>query len=266
MTNRFTFGRAMTPLLRMTFARCVSALLILGLWLPSSGSAQAGDAALSELAVDAGPGVEPTAPSSALATDAEAAPSAPLAEPSPARALPAPSSPTPASDAVLADGMARSHAESRGAVRFVENEGRALRLYERKESEWLSVCTSPCKFAPAEGPRDYAVAASGGLASRSRLAGKGLWLVAGDGLQAELRDRRVVRKLGAAVVGAGLLVLAFLPLTPPGKSDGASIGLMVGAGGLVVSGTIMLLMRDRFQLQRCIGCYPRGRSTLDVAR
>lgn len=155
--------------------------------------------------------------------------------------------------------MARANADSRGAVRFLENDGRALRLYERKGSDWLSLCTSPCSFLPAEGPRDYALAAIGGLQSKRRVAATGLWLVGGDGLQAELQDRRLVRKLGAAIVGAGLLILAFLPLTPTDKSDGASIGLMTGGSGLVLSGTIMLLMRDRLVLKRCIGCYPAGR-------
>jgi hypothetical protein len=258
----------MTHLCRMTFTRCVSLFLFLGFASATSsmGRAQAGEAAPSESAVEADSGAGSASSTTALAADTEDAPSAASAE----RAVPESTAPAPAaltrspSASALADAMARANADSRGAVRFVENEGRALRLYERKESEWLSVCTSPCTFAAADGPRDYALAASGALASRSRVAGQGLWLVGGDGLQAELVDRRLVRKLGAAVVGAGLLLLAFLPITPAGKSDGASIGLMVGGGGLVLSGGVMLLIRDRFRLKRCVGCYPRGRSTLDV--
>jgi hypothetical protein len=92
-----------------------------------------------------------------------------------------------------------------------------------------------------------------------RIAAGGLWLAGGDGLQAEFHDRRIVRKVGAGVVLAGLLTL-FLPIVVGGKDDAAMVGVAVTGGALALGGAVMLLMRDRVKLIRCVGCYPAGRA------
>jgi hypothetical protein len=144
-------------------------------------------------------------------------------------------------------------------VRFLESHGRQVSLLERKGGEWLSICTSPCTFPAPEEPRDYGAPAKLGPAgNRLRVAAKGLWLARGDGLQAELRDRRVVRKVGAGVVLAGLLTL-FVPILVGGASDAVMAGVTATGGAVTLGGAVMLLMKDRVKLTRCVGCYPAGR-------
>ncbi|HEX6240812.1 MAG TPA: hypothetical protein VFZ61_07960 [Polyangiales bacterium] len=142
------------------------------------------------------------------------------------------------------------------AVRFVESEGRHVTLYERKGEQWLQVCTSPCYFTAAKGPRDYAAPIKAGPATAGyRVAGKGIWLANGDGLQADFQDRSRIRRAGVGVMVAGLVTLAFLaPALDADNRVAAKAAVLSTSGVLTVSGLIMLLMKDRMRLSRCVGC------------
>jgi hypothetical protein len=142
---------------------------------------------------------------------------------------------------------------------LLETNGRQVSLFERKLGKWLSVCTSPCTFPAPEGPGDYAAPAKGPpVSKRLQVAAEGLWLAAGDGLQAEFHDRRIVRKVGAGVILAGLLMF-FLPMVVGIENDAAMASTMATGGAVTLAGAVMLLMKDRVKLSRCVGCYPAGR-------
>jgi hypothetical protein len=165
-----------------------------------------------------------------------------------AAAKPAPAAPVAASQV--------RPRQRQDAVRFVENDGRHVTLFEKKGDQWLRVCTSPCYFAASEGPRDYAAPIKVGAATAGyRVAGKGIWLVDGDGLQADFQDRSRIRKAGVGVMLAGLITLAFLaPALDAKNSTAAKAAVFSTSGVLTLSGLVMLLMKDRMHLSRCIGC------------
>jgi hypothetical protein len=142
------------------------------------------------------------------------------------------------------------------AVRFVESEGRHVTLFEKKGKQWQEVCTSPCYFTASPGPRDYAAPIKAGPATSGyRVAGKGIWLVNGDGLQADFKDRSQIRKIGIGVMVAGLVTLAFLaPALDAENRTAAKATVLSTSGVLTLSGLVMLLMKDRMQLSRCAGC------------
>jgi hypothetical protein len=140
-------------------------------------------------------------------------------------------------------------------VRFVENSGRHLTLFERNGDTWRPVCTSPCLFPAPEGPRDYGAPIQSGPTAKYRVAAKSLWLAKGDGLQAEFQERKSIRKAGLCMILGGLAMLAFIPVAAeaPNKAAGLT-GLLVPSGAITITGLVMLLLKDRVRLKRCVGC------------
>jgi hypothetical protein len=201
-------------------------------------------------------------PSPATSEAAASAPSA--APPAPADSAVGAPAEGPATPCVQptqapAGAPAVSHAAARDlrdAVRFVDNDGRHVALFERKGDQWLRLCTSPCYFTAPDGPRDYAAPTKVGPATAGyRVAGKGIWLVNGDGLQADLQDRRAIRRAGAGLMLAGLVTLGFSAMAVDADDKGAALAAMLTTSGvLTLSGVIMLLMKDRVRLARCRGC------------
>jgi hypothetical protein len=140
-------------------------------------------------------------------------------------------------------------------VRLIENGGRNVRLFMREGERWLPVCTSPCSFQAPGGPRDYAAPTGQGPVLALKTAAAGLWLTNGDGLQADFKDRKVVRKVGLCVLLGGLALLPFIAVAKDAKDREAALtGLLVPSGALSLSGVIMLLIKDRVGLTRCAGC------------
>jgi len=139
-------------------------------------------------------------------------------------------------------------------------------LFERKGEQWLRVCTSPCYFKAADGPRDYAAPTKLAAATTGyRVAGKGIWLANGDGLQADFKDRKKIRSAGVGVMVAGLVTLAFLaPALDAKNTTAARAAVLTTSGVLTLSGLIMLLMKDRVQLTRCAGCNAGPRAATPV--
>lgn len=204
---------------------------------------------------------EPSDPAAPDQAPASAVPAAGSAAPAEASTAPAPSTPgsvAPPPEPNPTGAVQRAALPAQG-VRFLETHGGQVSLFERKAGKWLSVCTSPCSFPAPDGPRDFGAPAKLGPASdRLRVAAEGLWLASGDGLQAELRDRRVVRRVGAGLVVAGLLTF-FVPIIAGGKNDAVMAGVATSGAALTLGGAVMLLMKDRVKLTRCVGCYPAGR-------
>jgi hypothetical protein len=222
---------------------------------PSSAPADAGGSAPAQAAPEAPAAPAVVAPVAPVENSAVAAPEAQAPAPTAApQAAPAPAA-VPAKTALAAVPAAPGR-DVHDAVRFVDNDGRHVTLFERKGDKWQRVCTSPCYFKAADGPRDYAAPTKVAAATTGyRVAGKGIWLANGDGLQADYQDRVKIRSAGVGVLLAGLLTLAFLaPALDAKNTTAAKAAVFTTSGVLSVSGLIMLLMKDRVQLSRCAGC------------